>query len=80
MRFQFFEIMFIYLVVFIVQIESVFVTEKNPFHKNTVFSSSILLKNDVESEYKLKRVVNKRVNTKKINVQKILIFNILKKL
>ena len=72
--------MFIHSVVFIAQIESVFVSEKNPFRRKTVPSSPILAKNDAESEYKLKRVVNKRVSTKKKNAQKILIFDTLKKL
>ena len=67
-RLQFFKVMFIHSVVFIVQIEPASVSEKNSFHKKTMSSSSILLKNDAESEYKLKRVMNKRVNTKKKNV------------
>ena len=65
MHFQFFEIMFIHFVVFITQIESVFASEKDSFRKKIMSSSSILTQNDAESEYKLKRVVNKRVNTKK---------------
>ena len=60
--------MFIHFVVFIAQIESIFVFEKNPFRKKIMLSSPILTKNDAESEYKLKRVVNKRVNTKKKNI------------
>ena len=57
--------MFIHSVVFIAQIESIFAFEKNPFRKKTVPSPPILTKNDAESEYELKRVMNKRVNTKK---------------
>ena len=64
-RFQFFEVMFIHFVVFIAQIEPVFAFEKNPFRRKTVLPPPILTKNDAESEYELKRVVNKRVNTKK---------------
>ena len=72
MRFQFFEIMFIHFVVFIAQIEPVFAFEKNPFRKKIVSSSPILAKNDAESEYKLKRVMNKRVNKKKKTLKKFL--------